>query len=151
MKQLLITIAAVVLVGCGESQQSTSPEAKPIERVGGAKAADISISYDLGSAIHDAAFDGNIEVVKQRLAAGVDVNLENDEKETPLFGAAINGHKEIAELLIAKGTDVNARHIDGWTPLHSANNEVVELLIAKSANVNAKAEEGLNPLHCAVL
>ena len=34
MKQLLITIAAVVLVGCGESQQSaTTPEAKPVEPV----------------------------------------------------------------------------------------------------------------------
>jgi len=30
MKQVLITIAAVVLVGCGESQQSaTAPEVKP--------------------------------------------------------------------------------------------------------------------------
>ena len=34
MKQLLITIAAVVLVGCGESQQSTpAPETKPVEPV----------------------------------------------------------------------------------------------------------------------
>ena len=34
MKQLLITIAAVVLVGCGESQQSApSAEAKPVEPV----------------------------------------------------------------------------------------------------------------------
>jgi len=40
MKQLLITIAAVVLVGCG-------------------------------SRIHKAAEEGNIEVVKQHLAAGV--------------------------------------------------------------------------------
>jgi hypothetical protein len=34
MKQLLITIAAVVLVGCGQSQQSTPvPESKPVEPV----------------------------------------------------------------------------------------------------------------------
>ena len=32
MKQLLITIAAVVLVGCGESQQlAPTPEAKPVD------------------------------------------------------------------------------------------------------------------------
>ena len=37
MKHLLLTtIAAVVLVGCGESQQSTTPaEAKPVEPVAG--------------------------------------------------------------------------------------------------------------------
>ena len=38
MKQLLVTIAAVVLVGCGESQQSaTAPEAEPIEPLAEAK------------------------------------------------------------------------------------------------------------------
>ena len=67
MKQLLITIAAVVLVGCVASQQSaTSPEAKPIERIEGAIAPEISI--------HDAALLGHIEAVKQHLASGTDVN-----------------------------------------------------------------------------
>jgi len=61
MKQLLITIAAVVLVGCGESQQSTpAPEPQT------AKAPDISI--------HRAADEGNLEAVKQHLAAGTDVD-----------------------------------------------------------------------------
>ena len=49
MKQLLLTtIAAVVLVGCGT------------------KAPDISIG--------DAALFGNIEAIKQHIAAGADVN-----------------------------------------------------------------------------
>ena len=53
MKHLLLTtIAAVVLVGCGESQQSaTAPEAKPESAT--VKVPDISI--------HEAAEDGNIE------------------------------------------------------------------------------------------
>jgi len=39
MKQLLITIAALVLVGCGDSQPlAPTPELKPIKRVEGAKA-----------------------------------------------------------------------------------------------------------------
>ena len=62
MKHLLLTtIAAVVLVGCGESQSPEPPTAK---------APDISI--------RDAAYDGNIEVVKQHLAAGTDVNAKDD-------------------------------------------------------------------------
>ncbi len=55
MKHLLLTtIAAVVLVGCE------------------------SIS------IHQAVFDGNIEAVKQHLAAGTDVNAKDEDDETPL-------------------------------------------------------------------
>ena len=59
MKHLLLTtIAAVVLVGCGESQQAVPPaEAKPEPPT--AKAPDIPI--------HKAAEDGNIEAVKQLL------------------------------------------------------------------------------------
>jgi ankyrin repeat protein len=116
MKQILLTtIAAVVLVGCGESS------------------------------IHDAANGGNIEAVKQHIAAGADVNAKGEEGLTPLQYATFHGHKEIAELLIAEGADVNAKDdkIVGY-PLHFAalfaHKEVAELLIAEGADVNAKSE-----------
>ena len=113
MKQLLITIAVLVLVGCGESQQSaTTPEAKPIARVAGAKAPDISIE--------EAAMDGDIEAVKQHLAADVDVNAKDRMGWTPLCEAVINGHKEIVELLIANSADVNAKH---KTKFHFTKNQ----------------------------
>ena len=142
MKHLLLTtIAAVVLVGCGESQQSApAPEAKPEAPT--AEAPDISI--------HDAAVMGNIEAVKQHLAAGTDVNAKNGFGSTPLHSATFGGHKEVVELLIAKGADVNAKDNVGETPLHWAakegNKEVVELLIAKGADVNAKDDVGDTPV-----
>ena len=93
MKQLLITIAAVALVGCGESQQSaTAPEAKPESAT--VKVPDISI--------HEAAEVGNIEAVKQHLAAGADVNAKSAHGWTPLHFAAFWDEKEIARLLIAR-------------------------------------------------
>ena len=125
MKHLLLTtIAAVLVVGCGESQQSApSPETKPVEPVAEvparpsappveakpvepvveasqpeppkAKAPDISI--------HQAAKGGNIEAVKQHIAAGTDVNAKDNVGFTSLHHAAHGGHKEIVELLIAKG------------------------------------------------
>jgi ABC-type enterochelin transport system substrate-binding protein len=109
--QLIAIVAAVLLVGCGESQQSApAPETKPEPPT--AKAPDISI--------HEAAGEGNIEAVKQHIAAGTDVNAKDNGGSTPLHQAAINSHKEIAELLIAAGADVNAKTDAGVTPLDDA-------------------------------
>ena len=93
MKQLLITIAALVLVGCGPSVD-----------------------------IHKAAKEGNIEAVKQHITAGTDVNAK-DRKEgwTPLYWTVREGQKEIAELLIEAGADLNAKSGTlEWTPLYRA-------------------------------
>ena len=82
MKHLLLTtIAAVVLVGCGP------------------KAPDISIQ--------EAAEEGNIEAVKQHLAAGTDVNEYSIGEDSALYLASFEGHFEIVELLLANGADVN--------------------------------------------
>ena len=88
MKHLLLTtIVAVVLVGCAPTMS-----------------------------IHEAAEAGNIEVVKQHLAAGADLSAKNgDFSLTPLHRT-----KEIAELLIAEGADVNAKEKYRETPLNWA-------------------------------
>ena len=120
MKLLLTTIAAVLLVGCGPSVD-----------------------------IHEAVSKGNIEAVKQHIAAGTDVNARNELGITPLSLATGGGYKEIVELLIAKGADVNAK-FGIWTPLHIAafrgRKEVAELLINEGADVNAKNKNGDTPL-----
>jgi ankyrin repeat protein len=101
MKHLLLTtIAAVVLMGCGESQPPEPPTAK---------APDISI--------HKAAEAGNIKAVKHHLAASTDVDAGDENASTPLHYAVAFSHKETAELLIAKGADVNTKNELGETPL----------------------------------
>ena len=92
MKHLLLTtIAAVMLVGCGP------PKAD--------------------QALVNAAGRGNIEAVKQHLAAGTDVNAKDDNGFPPLHLAADRGHTEVVELLITKGAEVNAQSDGGNTPL----------------------------------
>ena len=126
MKHLLLTtIAALLLGGCGESPNEL---------------------------LHQAVIDGNIEAVKQHIAAGADVNAKDENGVTPLHWTET---KEIAELLIAKGADVNAK--DDWsgsTPLHRAATfgykEIAELLIAKGADVNARTGSGETPLDLAI-
>ena len=64
--------------------------------------------------IQIATSTGNIEAVKQHIAAGTDVNAEGGFKERkPLHLAAYEGHKQIAELLISKNADVNAKDKSG--------------------------------------
>ena len=122
MKHILITtIAAVLVVGCGPSVD-----------------------------IHQAVIDGNIEVVKQHIADGADVDAKLDRGYTALHYAAHEGHKEIAQLLIAAGADVNAKDDDGHAPLTQAaidgHKKIVELLIGAGADVNATDEVGRTPL-----
>ena len=120
MKHLLLTtIAAMVLAGCGS---------KP--------------------SIWKAAKSGNIEVVKQHLTAGVDVNVKDKLGWTPLHRAARYGRKEVAELLIAKGGDVNAKNIDNETPLDWAirrkHPETADLLRKHGGKTSAELEAAGN-------
>ena len=104
--------------------------------------------------IHDAARKGDIEAVKQHLAAGRNVNAKDDKGRIPLHRAAREGHKEVAELLIANGAYLNAKDKEGKTPLYHAarwgHKNTTALLIAAGADVNAKDDKGRTPLDRAV-
>ena len=99
--------------------------------------------------IHIAA-KGDIKAVKQHLAAGVDVNLKDKIRGTPLHYAAAYGHKDIVKLLIAAGADVNLEDQVGKTSMHYAavngRKVIVQLLFANNSDVNAKDEKGKTPL-----
>ena len=144
MKHLLLTtIAAVLLVGCGTTQTQKTVEPPSVK----AEAPDIPI--------HEAVMLGNVEVVKNHLAAGTDVNARSEDVGTPLHIAALVGSNEIVELLITKGADVNAKEEEeGWTPLFVAVGDgykkIIELLIANGADVNAKDDVGDTPLDMAI-
>ena len=153
MKHLLLTtIAAVLLVGCGKAQQSAPPaEAKPTEPVAEASQPEPPTAKAPDISIHEAAAEGNIEVVKQHLAAGTDVDFRNQEGLTALHMAAVKGHNKVAELLIAKGANVNTSgRLIGTTPLDSAallgHKEMVELLIDSGADINPQIITGETPL-----
>ena len=134
MKHLLLaTIAALVLVGCGESKQSAPPaEVKPVEPVAQAATPEPPTAKVPDISIHDAAKAGDIETVKQHLAAGTEMDVKGKDGWTSLHWAASNDHKEIVELLIAAGANVNAEdtagEYRGSTPLDWAPKETAVLL-----------------------
>ena len=109
-----MTIAAVWLVGCATVPP---PPALPL---------------------WDAVELGRVEVVRQHLAAGTDVNAWGGITGlTALHEAAFLGREEIAVLLIGAGADVNAASQRGETPLHLSvyweHREIAELLLAHGA------------------
>ena len=121
LKYLLITLTTSVLLGCTTTQ---SPE--PTE----SKVPSISI--------HIAAIKGNIEVVKQHLAAGTDINTKDESGWTPLHWAASKVHNKTAKLLIKAGADVNVVNKDGLSPLDYAENETFGFLIDYGAKSGAE-------------
>jgi len=134
MKSILVSIvAAVLLVGYGEAQQSSPPpEVKPAEPVAEAAQPEPSVAKVQSIPIHQAAMQGNLEAVKQYLAAGKDVNAKDGFGRTLLHWTADRGHQEIVEFLIANNADVNTQDMSGNTPLSLARNwsrnEIVEIL-----------------------
>ncbi len=144
MKQLLITIAAVVLVGCGSKEKSISIEAiknsdlekikkaiaagadvnAPIEiRTGNTtlenilklKSFESTINIENSCAIMIAIQYSDTNTVKLLIDNGADVVTEDGD--TPLHYAAMYGRLGIVQMLIAKGVDVNANFFDSGTPL----------------------------------
>ena len=142
MKHLLLTtIAAVVLVGCGESQQSApAPEVKLVEPVAEVAQPKPPTVKTPDISIHAAARQGKIEAIKQHLTDGVGVNAKSEMGRTTLHSAAREGHTEVIELLIAKGADVNVKDKDGTTPLDMADDKETADLLRKHGG---KASEEL--------
>jgi ankyrin repeat protein len=60
------------------------------------------------TALHLAAGEGHLEIVKLLLEHGADVNAKT-AYETALHLAAGEGHLEIVKLLLEHGADVNAK------------------------------------------
>jgi ankyrin repeat protein len=77
----------------------------------------LSVTPTRAESFHEAAKAGNLEMVKQLVASGADVNARDTNEETPLHKAIWNGHFEVAKYLVDKGADVNARGPTGATPL----------------------------------
>jgi len=131
MKHLLLTtIAAVVLVGCGESSSLEADKAL----------------------LHSGAGKGSIEAAENAIAAGANVNYIDLYGYTPLHVAVNRGDKIMTELLIDNGADLDAKDskLHAESPLFHALNashiEITQLLIDRGAGVNVRNNKGLTPL-----
>jgi uncharacterized protein len=97
--------------------------------------------------IHTAVMTGNMEALKQHIAAGSNLN-EKDPfgGSSPLISASLFGKTAMANLLIEAGADLNFRNNDGSTALHTAaffcRPEIVRMLLNKGADKTIKNKYG---------
>lgn len=115
----ILTFVAVILSACAQSgndQKHSSETNKP--------------ETDIQTAI----ISSNLDLVKQHIEAGTDLNKKDPMSgATPLITAATFNKIEIAEALIEGGADLSLKNNDGSTALHAAaffcRIEIVQMLI----------------------
>ncbi|KAK5658049.1 hypothetical protein OQA88_2605 [Cercophora sp. LCS_1] len=79
------------------------------------------------TALHFAAWDGDVEACQRLLDMGVDVDGRNERGETALWIAANKGRLGVVRCLVEAGACVDAEDLTGWTPLGSARRRMKRL------------------------
>jgi len=136
-------ILLLLTTACGQSSNKIKDQANGNTE---AKASVDVPEMDIQAAI----LSDNLEVVKQHIEAGTDLNKKDAMSgSTPLITAASFGKIKIAQALIGAGADLTAKNNDGATALHTAaffcRVEVVQSLIDAKADKTAKNNFGLTP------
>ncbi|WP_353289127.1 ankyrin repeat domain-containing protein [Wolbachia endosymbiont (group A) of Pogonocherus hispidulus] len=79
-------------------------------------------------------------IIEKYLVDKKDVNVKNDEGNTPLHLAVEEGNLEAVKHLIEKGAGINAVNRYGYTPLRIAaykgSTDIAVYLVEKGANVS---------------
>lgn len=101
--------------------------------------------------IHAATFMGDLNAIRQHIAAGSDLNArEPSMGSTPLISAAVFGKTEVALALIDAGADVNLQNNEGSTALTSAaflcRTEIVKALLENGADKSIRTNDGSTAL-----
>lgn len=106
--------------------------------------------------LHFAAQAGNTVRVVQEVHKGADINVRDDNGNTPLKYASAEPHVEVVKKLIDLGASVTLADNWGFTPLHCAAGhgfypealEIADLLLSHGAEINQQSHKfGFVPLH----
>ena len=106
------------------------------------------------TALHFAAFHGNISLIRLLVRHGADVHAINRQGINMLHVSAQGDSPVSLAYFLEKGLDINSKDFRESTPLHWAafsNAEcILNYIIAWGGDLNAQDSKGLTPLHLAV-
>ncbi|HAS39488.1 MAG TPA: ankyrin repeat domain-containing protein [Microscillaceae bacterium] len=100
--------------------------------------------------IHTAVIKGKLEVVKQHIKAGTDMNQKEPmSSATPLMSAITFNKPAIAKALIEANANLSVKNKDGSTALHTAaffgRIKMVQMLLDAKADKTIKNNFGATP------
>ena len=130
--EVILLILIVTILHCGNQENSEKPAETP------------------SMGIHTAVALGNLDVVRQHIRAGTDLNEKDAYGSSPLIVATTFGKTNVAKALIENGADMTIGNNEGSTPLHISAflcyPEIVEALLKAGADKHAKNNMGSTAL-----
>src|ERR1700752_2118451 len=106
-RQLLLLTFVIVLAGCGRANQARQELVR------------LNVDYTESSFIENAR-QGNADVVKHFLEAGMNTEVKTKDGQTALMVAALENKLDVVKLLLEHDADVNAKNRYNGTALMSA-------------------------------
>ncbi|XP_051511297.1 ankyrin repeat domain-containing protein 6-like isoform X2 [Myxocyprinus asiaticus] len=115
------------------------------------KGAKVAVTKNGRTPLHLAAYKGHVAVVRILLAAGCDLDIQDDGDQTALQRAAVVGNTDVISALIQEGCALDRQDKNGNTALHEAAwhgfSQSLKLLVKAGANVHTKNKAGNTALH----
>ncbi len=139
-KKYFLTPIIVLIALCGGENADVTENNESVETT-------VSLSVEKPTIdLITAVIDDDLEAVKQHIAYGSDLNVQDGTfSNTPLNFAGIYGLTDIANALIDAGANLNLINDDNFTPLCNAaawgHTSVVTILLDAGADLSAKCFE----------
>jgi len=104
----------------------------------------------LNRRLQDAAESGQLDKVRDLIAAGAQIDIADENGMQALHIAVYRSRLSVVKFLLEKGARIDAVDDEGWTPLHYVDHlPVAEFLLEAGADPAAVNKDGKMPVNVA--